>query len=268
MFAKVGDSNTAFAGYAYGLGCRRAVLGRHPGLAATLKRHMSVRFRASWAIVGCSPSNSFSRESGAARSGSWSSWSLESVPDLVPGSMFGALPACKQTETPLTCEIRMLKPRYTLIMTGTNDLAWLLPLGAPARKRINQLVTLTRQQGSIPILSTIPPLPPRFIEQIGYDSAKWVQKMNSEIIRVARERRVPLINLWRAMKAPEMINDGLQEDNLHLSVYPGGTGDEFARSVNFTRKALRYGFNRRNLLALQTLKRLDMQAAKGKLRER
>lgn len=62
-----------------------------------------------------------------------------------------------------------------------------------------------------------------------------------------------------------MIDLGLAGDGLHLSV--AGAGGEmvgvqpgastFADSVDFTPAGLRYGANRRNLIWLKTLARLD-----------
>jgi hypothetical protein len=70
--------------------------------------------------------------------------------------------------------------------------------------------------------------------------------------------KVPLINLFRAMTGPEMENQGLASDQLHLGVFGGESSpDMLANSAILTPEALVYGANRRQLVWLQTLKRLD-----------
>ena len=73
-----------------------------------------------------------------------------------------------------------------------------------------------------------------------------------------------MINLWRMLDSPAMINRGMSNDGLHMSV-AGANGEmingpgptTMADSVRFDRSSLRYGANRRNLVWLKTLALLD-----------
>ncbi|MGA7397432.1 MAG: SGNH/GDSL hydrolase family protein, partial [Solirubrobacterales bacterium] len=147
------------------------------------------------------------------------------------------------------------------VMTGTNDIfldSFLgIQPGSQTQKRIVSLVKSIRGLGSVPILSTLPP-----VHASGFP-ADHVAGINAVIAAVARKRRVPLINLWRGLTRPRMIEDGLSSDELHLRAYPHDdrvldpVPGIFTDSVNFSPEALRYGANRRNLICLQTLATLD-----------
>ena len=72
---------------------------------------------------------------------------------------------------------------------------------------------------------------------------------------------MPLINLHRALADPGMVTDGLAADGLHLGTYGGDSQPDIMRgSAMLTIPALRYGANRRNLIWLQALDRLDRAA--------
>ncbi|MCB0863579.1 MAG: SGNH/GDSL hydrolase family protein [Solirubrobacterales bacterium] len=161
----------------------------------------------------------------------------------------------------------MTRPRYTLIMTGTNDIGvdryyGAVP-GSNNRHWVSRLVTLSRSTGTIPVISTLPRmLSPDPERQLMFD--RGIGRINAGLLRLTRERKVPLVNIWRAVNEPQMVNFGLF-DPLHLGIY--GLVDPksslvpdpaaFTNSVIFTREALRYGANRRNLIMLKTLARLD-----------
>jgi hypothetical protein len=111
----------------------------------------------------------------------------------------------------------------------------------------------------VAVLSTVPPMTMETLD--GQDGTPLAEEVNQLIWEVAEEEQVPLINLWRALTAPGMINQGLSNDGLHLGV-PGGVRSPqvVARSAALTPAALRYGSNRRHLVWLQTLDRLDQVA--------
>ncbi|MGA7435793.1 MAG: hypothetical protein WBW44_09260, partial [Solirubrobacterales bacterium] len=163
VFMKVGDSNTEMAGVLYGLGCRQPKVGSRigrAGLQATIRRYNQIELSDDLSFEGCDRITSFSRRSNAVRSGSWSTWSLELSGAFV-GSSWEVSSQCRPKETPLACEVRMIKPVFALVMTGTNDipfdLAFGIDPGTQTRERISALVKSIRDLGSVPVLSTLPP---------------------------------------------------------------------------------------------------------------
>ncbi len=262
VFAKVGDSNTELPGNLYGFGCRTVDFGDQEQYAPVVQRYRQVEFQLA-GEPGCTPINSFSRLSAATRSGSYSVFPVRRIRDY--NLLFGRPdPACDEDETPLDCEIRLTNPRYTIVMTGTNDLGFdanftdIVP-GSSTAARLALVVERIRQAGSVPVLSN---LPPSWVPQTpDFDEWGGVIELNEQIQEVADELNVPLINLWRALTEDQMIDRGLDSDGVHLSVYGGNESPNvFENSVNLTDEALRYGANRRNLIWLQTLAELDRVA--------
>ena len=268
VFAKVGDSNTEMAPALYGLACRKPRLAGRFRLRATVKRYNRVKLPNERPIGDCSPSTSFSRRSAASRSGTFSSWPLLAPSDLPASGFLSAPSDCRHDETPLICEIRTIKPRYTIIMTGTNDQLLDNYLGlAPGEQttsRMNHLIDEVRRLGSVPVVSTIPP---RSSVKFSSNAANPV---NAGIVESARRKKVPVINLWRAMMARGMYHRGTDIGGTHLGTAPDVATSifevgpaTFEDSVDFRPEALRYGSNRRNLTWLKTLKALD-RATKSK----
>ena len=263
VFAKVGDSNTELPWNLYGFGCRAVDYGNQEEYEPIVERFRQVEFPLA-GEPGCTPINSFSRFSAATRSGTFSVFPVSRIRDT--GAFGRPDPACDPAETPLDCEIRLIKPRYTIVMTGTNDLGLDINFlgtkpGGSTFVRLSLLVARARQAGSVPILSN---LPPSWVPKT-HDIDEWggIITANEQIQELADEVNVPLINLWRAMTEEQMINRGLS-DGVHLNVYGGNDSpDVFANSVNLSDEALRYGANRRNLIWLQTLAELDRVAAEG-----
>ena len=259
VFAKVGDSNTEFRTALYGLACRRARLPEGSGLRAVIRRYNRVKLPNQRALPGCHPSTSFSRRSAAVRPATVAGWSTTRPTKFADPGRFAdpGMPAdCPLRGTPLECEIRKIRPRYALILTGTNDVfvdrAFGLNPGADAGRRLERVVRAVRRRGVIPVLSTLPP-------NTSFRGAPAaIDRSNQAIAETARRQSVPLINLWRALTGPGMVNDGLADDGVHLRSAPRPR--TFAGSVDFRPEALRYGANRRNLVWLQTLAALDEAA--------
>lgn len=265
VFAKVGDSNTEMAANLYGFGCRPVEYGEYPELQAVVEKYNSVKL----ALTGrpdCQPVTSFSRFSTAARSGSYSTFPTARIADQAEGYL-PPDPACVEEETALDCEIRLLKPRYTIILIGTNDVTLdnhftMVEPGTRTIERFTPLVAKIRGAGSVPVLSNLPPSwVPRTDE---FDEYGGVKQTNEKLAELAESEQIPLINLWRAMEEEQMIDRGLSGDGIHLSVYGGEKSpDVLANSVNLSEGALRYGANRRNLIWIQALAELDRVAAKA-----
>ncbi|MCB0858683.1 MAG: SGNH/GDSL hydrolase family protein [Solirubrobacterales bacterium] len=251
----------------YGLGCRPAPPELTPALNRVLRRFNSVRLRNPSGFPACGRSTSFSRRSAATKSGTWSSWSATPIAAL--GDQYWHPPEyCGIRETPLQCELRLIRPGFVFILAGTNDIDWDSSLGlspgARAAERLRPVISQARSRGVVPVLSTIPPIHPADPERAGLFE-EGVRRTNSRIFRLATERKVPLINLWRGLTGPGMINQGLSADGLHLGV--AGAGEImpsldpdpsiFTLSTDFSAEALRHGANRRNLIFLKSLAVLD-----------
>ncbi len=268
VFAKAGDSNTEISTAIYGLGCRRPTYGNFERLAAVVRRYSRIGLENPIGYPDCLSGNSFTRRSAATKSGTWASWPATYGPDLPVHPYWHPPSFCRPQESPLICEIRVTRPRYVFLLTGTNDLGveiykGFLP-GVRITRNLLPAIGQARRRGVVPVLSTIPPIVASHAEkQPSFDEG--VARTNLNIWRLARKKQLPLVNLWRALTGPAMINQGLADDGIHLGVagadgatpgmHPGPT--TFADSVRFDATGLRYGSNRRNLVLLQTLDRLD-----------
>lgn len=268
VFAKVGDSNIASFNVIYGLGCRPVNLDGRKQLRKVLRRYRAVRLPAGYPVPWgfptageCRPSNSFSRYSAAGRSGAYTSLLTNPVSKISQTVVnWTPDPSCDPAESMVYCEIKAIRPRYSLISIGTNDETFWYGTGDAAIERITKVVDQVRTLGSVPVLFTLPP----HIDnpEAPGDSWQYAVEMNEAIAAVARAEKVPLLNVWRALVQPQMSQYGLGPDGLHLETAGGwrSTG-ALARSVDFRPRALAFGNNRRNLLLLRTLAILDRQAA-------
>lgn len=270
VFAKLGDSNTEMSPAFYGLACR-SPKGLPRSLVPVIERYNRVLLPNPQAVGPCRPWTSFSRRSAATQSATPSSWLTMKAGDMQDSGLIHRPPECGMDETPLSCELRITRPRYALVMTGTNDIGMDIhfrhPQGSQIVKRLTPVVRGIRLRGTVPVLSTAPPaLVDDHRLQKFMDDA--IERINAGIATVAETMNVPLVNLWRAMRQPQMVNQGMSPDGLHLGVFDidgppallAGDGKVFGRSVAFTREALRHGANRRNLIMLRTLARLDRAA--------
>lgn len=217
VFSKVGDSITVGSFMLYPIGNGTYELGEYSNLQPVINYFSSVNAR---------EGNSFNNNSLSADNG----WTTRSV--LEPSL---ANPAyCQPTETPLECEYRVVRPSVALIMLGTNDLA-VVPL-AEYRQRMEQIVTISIDMGVIPVLSTIP-------NRLGFD----VTPFNNVVKETARKYDVPLWDYHFALQ--DAPNTGLGDDGVHPS-FPSW---DLAESATFTEEFMGYGYNIRNLTALQAL---------------
>jgi hypothetical protein len=251
VLAKVGDSITQSPAFLEPLGCGQARLGSHRALRATI-RLFSAR-----SLPGrsqeCRPVNSFSRDSAAALLRTTSSWALG------PGGAEDR--ACRSGESPLACEIRLDRPAFAVILTGTNDITVGVGLGGDPipdfLANMRAIVRASRRLGVVPVLNTIPPRT---------DSAQLAaatESLDEQLVGLAGELHAPLINLWRAL-AP-LPSQGLW-DGLHPSVSgwpgcsqpcnPNGCAPS-CFAANFTPAGLTYGMDTRNRITLLTLQRLS-----------
>lgn len=256
VFAKVGDSNTEWPQNIYGLGCREVGYGSNRNLEPVVKRYSDVKFPDLAGLDGCSPVNSLTRRSAAAVSGVWTGWLMTPTEDLPATGIAPPTEECEPARTPLECEIGLLSPRWVLIMTGTNDALLGLPLGDKFNGELRGMIERVRELGPVPVLSTLPPM--AVAAHNGEPGETRVAEANRIIGQVAAGEQVPLINLHRALVAEGMVNKGLAADGLHLGVFGGENQPDIMRgSAILTIPALHFGANRRNLIWLQVLEKLE-----------
>ncbi len=222
VFTKFGDCMTENAAFLTPLADGNAQLGEYAGLKTVLDR-----FRAVPARSGDWKDNAFATRSLGAAGG------FNIAAPLDPTWSDPAW--CNNSESPLDCELRVAKPGYAVIMFGTNDVS--ATDGATYNYYLRIIVNRTLDAGVVPILSTFPERPE--------DPAK-TKLLNQIAISVARDYRVPIMNLYRALEA--LPDRGVNlADTIHLNVPPDGRTDVFDA------EHLRYGFTMRNLVVLQAL---------------
>jgi GDSL-like Lipase/Acylhydrolase family len=219
------------------IGCEGEVLGDYTALEDTIQffRNTPIVQEMSW----CGPANSFNRTSLAAYTG-WGA--AQALMTLSPPVADCPAPL----DTPIACELHLLAPAVALIEFGTNDLATRVDLG-DYRRDLDHILHQVMAAGAIPVLSTIPP------RQDSPEAPGLAQTYNQVVIELARGHEIPLWNYWRTFVDLDLADGGLMADGIHPNVYNRSDG------TVFTAEALRYGFNQRNLQAVQILKRLHEQ---------
>lgn len=145
--------------------------------------------------------------------------------------------------SPILQEWDVLSPRWALVHYGTND----MNLGAthgsamvPFHAAMMTLVDDLLERGTIPILFGIT----RRGDSPTADL--WVESYNAAIRGMAQSRQVPFIDLHHAIDP--LPDHGLASDGIHLRSYSEG-------ACILTDEGLQWGFNMRNLVALQGLDR-------------
>ncbi len=251
VFAKVGDSITFSGEFLHGIGCTQEELAGYGNLATTIDYFRNTTFPESYSYFRdgaspyayCSPySNAFNRVSAASVVGWTAADALKPVNGLIH-------PECNEGELALHCELRVMQPSVALIMFGTNNM-WAVSLPY-FRADIERLIDETIALGVIPVVSTIPP---RIAMPDGTPLIAEVAAANNIIIQIAEERQIPLWNYWGALQAPNMVNQGLKTDGTHPNTYL--VDYNITNAVDFSTEGLRYGYNQRNLTAVQLLDKI------------
>jgi hypothetical protein len=240
VFAKVGDSISESGSYLQDLACEDPVWGRWAGLKPTLGFYGLHTFPGDYTSVYCGRANSFSRASATAVTG-WGAADALAVP------MHDPPPGCAGL-SPLICEYRLLHPSVALVMYGTNDVESFTPDAYQAN--LAAIVERSLAAGVIPVLSTIPP------RLDSRERNRRVIRFNRRVIVVARSYRIPVWNYWRSLRGKGMVHQGIGDDGVHPNLYGNCEPPLGCRSLDFSRRGLRYGYNRRNLGALRVLDRI------------
>jgi hypothetical protein len=212
LFAKVGDSITAMPSFATCFDHDYTLAG-HADLEPT---------RAYFAAGNAAGTSPYGRTSIAATGG----WQTS---DVLAGA-----------PCPLEKEETALWPAAALVLLGTNDNRYgrsPLAFGQDLWTIVDDMIA----DGTIPILSTIPPVN----GDPGTDGR--VPLFNLIVRAIAQGRQVPLVDLHDELVP--LPDRGISSDGLHPSVGPTSACD-------LTSAGLQYGFNVRNLISLEALDRL------------
>ena len=236
-FAKVGDSITASDSFLMDIGCGGENLADYQSLQTTVDYFRSRQFNPMYGSGWCRVSNSFNINSPSAQSGWSANYALDTNWLYAPYKRNCTYPY----DIPIACTFKITRPSIVFIMFGSNDSNHIYNKPSNFQLTLSELIEISIDNGIIPVLSTIPPRNDNSI------ASSRVPMFNAVIIDVAKKYHVPLWNYWLALQSPRMINFGLSNDNVHPNVYRGN------QSADFSREGLRYGYNQRNLQALQIL---------------
>ncbi len=142
---------------------------------------------------------------------------------------------CQPNESPLSCEYRVSRPAFSLLMFGTNDVMFFEAEFFDFYLRTIVLETINFN--IVPVLYTIPTRP---------EYPDKTYQFNQIIIKITEDYDLPLVNLWAAVQ--DLPHEGVDEEEpIHLSIPDDGlTG-------HFTAENLQAGYTVRNLVTLQTL---------------
>jgi len=113
--------------------------------------------------------------------------------------------------------LKRFNPRMAVVMLGTNDAGANRPVEA-YRSTMGRIVDAILSNGTIPILSTLPPHPSR---------GELVRSYNAALRELARERKIPLIDYEAEIlrRRPQDWNGTLLARNdVHPTATQGGTG--------------------------------------------
>ena len=156
---------------------------------------------------------------------------------------------CGINETPLDCELRVSRPAIALIMIGTNDVSEMD--ASTYRANLEAILDKTIARSVLPVLSTLP-------DRTDYPAP--IEEFNEVIRTTAQQYQIPI---WEYHNALESLpNKGLDEDGVHLSFPPVEVG-QWEAAANFVGNSLDYGYNMRNLTALQVLDGIWRQVILG-----
>lgn len=221
VFAKVGASATVSSNFLHCFASAEVDLGGR-----------DLRATVDWFLAGeAGGTNPYQRESEAATVG----WSAGRV-------LLG-------DPSPLENEVAAVRPRFAVIMYGTNDIG----LGdiAAYGAHLGGIADALIERGVIPVFTTIMP------RDDSADADAWVPRYNLMMRAVAQARQVPLIDYHRELLP--LPGHGLAADGIHPDVHRDGG----ARGCVFTAEALQHGYNVRNLITLEMLDVLRQVVAEG-----
>ena len=219
VFAKIGDSISESQSFLYDCGFGYYSLGAYADLEPTITYFRATTF---------SGVNSFNRPSIAAVGG----WACS---DALSGA-----PNCAVAQ-----ELDAIDPLWAIVMYGTNDMQrYDLPTFI---SNYGMVLDIIEGRSVVAVVSTIPSrsdMEPYISE---------VAPFNDAIRSIAASRHLPLIDYNAALAS--LPNQGVSPDGIHPDSYVNpsdGTDD----ACYFIPAALQFGYNMRNLTAIEMLARL------------
>lgn len=136
------------------------------------------------------------------------------------------------------------RPAYTLILYGTNDWNDGECRNSPPCYTIDALrsmVLQARDASSFPILGTIPPVNPSFLDRDAEARNAWVRGMNDRIKTMARELRVPVADIndafTRQASLPALFADFLHPNEQGYALMAQTWSQTITRPVTSTSSA-------------------------------
>lgn len=228
VFVKVGDSQTVNGGFMHCFAGSSFDLADHDELEST---------RTFFLGPDGTGKATFARQSSAAKVGAAASWVLGG---------------------PLTTELAASRPRYAIVMYGSNDIQ-LAPSGGLAAyaKNMKALTDTLLKAGVIPILTSPPPRPLRSEDVAAFGSAGadvWAPRFATVVRGIAQGRQIPFVDLQRELRLIPKF--GIGSDNLHLNTAPLG-------ACKLDAASLQYGTNVRNFVTLEALSRVRPAVESG-----
>jgi hypothetical protein len=222
VFAKLGDSITESGSFLMDIGHGWHELGPWTRLDAV------VRYFSRHHISPTGEGNSFTRQSRAAEAG-WTTATLLHEGD----------------NSRLEQELAQTRPAFAILMIGTNDSE--RSNVETYTRQLNDILRRVLARNVVLILSTIP-------DHLGTPEAGALGRQLNEVVRrVAFEQHLPLVDYWASMQG--LPHQGINEDNVHPSIYMGAAGNNPSGGV-FTDRALMFGYNMRNLTTLLMFEKL------------
>lgn len=118
---------------------------------------------------------------------------------------------------PLGAALATHRPAYTLILFGTND--WNDAVCRDAfpcytLDSLRSMIQDARGNGSSPIIGTIPPVDPKWVDKGALERNEWVKAMNVEIRKMAASEKTPVADIHALFTARSNMST-LFADTVH-----------------------------------------------------
>ncbi|HVO10573.1 MAG TPA: SGNH/GDSL hydrolase family protein [Vicinamibacteria bacterium] len=110
------------------------------------------------------------------------------------------------------------RPAYVLILYGTNDFndsgCRADPSGCFTVDALRSMIQQTRDQGAMPVLGTIPPVNPEYVDRNADERNAWVTEMNTLVRQMATQEKVAVAEVHgNFLKQPSL--SALFSDDKH-----------------------------------------------------